>query len=152
MAATLPDRRLGPAAGRSRWLTQWALTTLAASAVATAFDAVLLQYRRSYFTGGFLATDYITRPSEALAFFTGSLLTDAAAIGLLVSLAFWICGRLGVRRNLTFAFALVLALTPIFITNFVEYQLITYLGDAFDFRLLFDLSGRSVGENACPSF
>ena len=54
--ATIPDRRPGPAAGRSRWLTQWAVTTLAASAVATAFDAVLLQYQRSYFSGGFLAT------------------------------------------------------------------------------------------------
>jgi hypothetical protein len=145
VAATLPDRRSGPASGRSRWIAQWAVITLAASAVATTFDAVLLQYSRSYFTGGFLATDYITRPSEALAFFTGSLLTDAAAIGMLVLLAFWICGQLGVRRNVTFAFALVLALTPIFMTNFVS-TVDDVLGDAFDFRLLFDLSGRSFRE------
>ena len=32
------------------------------------------------------------------------------------------------------------------VVNFIEYQLLTYLGDAFDLRLLFDLAGRDPGE------
>ena len=122
------------------------MTTLAVSVTATSFDAVLLQYKRSYFTGGFLAVDYITRPSQAFAFIVGSLLTDAAVAGVLVALGFWIFGRLGVRRNVAFVATITMALLPVLAADFVVYQLMTYLGDAFDFRLLFDLSGRSPSE------
>jgi hypothetical protein len=122
------------------------VTTLAVSVTATSFDAVLLQYKRSYFTGGFLAVDYITRPSQAFAFIVGSLLADAAVAGVLVALGLWLFGRLGVRRNVAFAAAITLALLPLLAADFVDYQLMTYLGDAFDFRLLFDLSGQSPSE------
>ena len=116
------------------------------SVAATVFDAVLLQYRRAYFTGGFLATDYVTSPSQALAFICGSLLTDAAVVGVIVACALWLFGRLRVERTLACGLALALALLPIVAINFVEYELLTYLGDAFDFRLLFDLAGRSPRE------
>lgn len=125
---------------------RWAGVTAAASTVATIVDAILLQYRRSYFTGGFLASDYVTRPSEALAFLTGSFFTDAAATGVVVWATLWALGRLGVRRHLALAAAFLLALVPVLVADFVQYELMTYLGDAFDFRLLFDLSGRSPGE------
>jgi hypothetical protein len=128
------------------WATVWVATTLAGSIAATVFDAVLLQYRRAYFTGGFLATDYVTSASQALAFTCGSLLTDAAVIGIIVACALWGFGRLRIDRALACGLALVLALLPIVAINFVEYELLTYLGDAFDFRLLFDLAGRSPRE------
>jgi arylsulfatase A-like enzyme len=128
------------------WIGRWALITVLASSAATALDAVLLQYQRSYFTGGFLASDYITRPSEAFAFFAGSLLTDAAVIGVIAAMLLWFFGRLGIPRNLAVIATLVLAVIPVIVTDFVEYELLTYLGDAFDFRLLFDLSGRNLGE------
>ena len=120
--------------------------TATAAFTATIVDAVLLHYRRSYFTGGFLASDFITTPLQALAFFSGSFLTDAAATGIIVWAALWVSGRLAVRRHLAIAGAFVLALLPIFVADFIEYQLLTYLGDAFDPRLLFDLTGRSPGE------
>ena len=136
----------GDAVRGGRWLAQWAGVTAAAAITATSFDAVLLQYRRSYFTGGFLATDFVTSSSEALAFFAGSLVTDAAVTGVVAFGALWLLGRLAVRRHLALAAAFVLALLPIFVADFVQYQLMTYLGDAFDLRLLFELSGRSPGE------
>ena len=132
---------------RSRsWIRQWVGVTSVAALTATVFDAILLQYRRSYFTGGFLATDFIVEPAQAVAFFAGSFYTDAAAAGVVVYVALWLLGRIGVRRQIALAAAFCLALLPIFLADFVEYQLLNYLGDAFDFRLLFDLSGRSLGE------
>ncbi|NOT26849.1 MAG: sulfatase-like hydrolase/transferase [Acidobacteria bacterium] len=130
----------------ARWFTPWAGVTLAAALAATVFDAILLQYRRAYFTGGFLATDYVTSLAEAFLFLAGSLITDAAVIGVVVWIAVWVCGRLGVPRYLTLALAFVCAIAPVLLVDFIEYQLLTYLGDAFDLRLLFDLAGRDPGE------
>jgi glucan phosphoethanolaminetransferase (alkaline phosphatase superfamily) len=124
----------------------WAGVTLTVAATATIFDAVLLQYRRSYFTGGFLATDYVTRASEAVAFFVGSFLADLAVVGVIAWGVLWLLGRLAVPRHLALGAALVLAFVPVLVVNFIEYQLLTYLGDAFDLRLLFDLAGRDPGE------
>jgi glucan phosphoethanolaminetransferase (alkaline phosphatase superfamily) len=131
---------------KSAWLIPWVCVTLGTALVATLFDAVLLQYRRSYFTGGFLATDYVTNASQAFAFIAGSLLTDAAVAGLVAWFALWALGRLRVPKYLAVALAFLVAFAPVLALNFIEYQLLTYLGDAFDFRLLFDLTGRNPGE------
>ena len=130
----------------SSWLTAWITVTLAATTAATVFDAILLQYRRSYFTGGFLARDYITSASELLAFAAGSLLADAAVAGMIAYATLWLLGRMSAPRNPALAVAFAVAVTPVLILNFIEYQLLTYLGDAFDFRLLFDLTGRNPDE------
>jgi hypothetical protein len=74
------------------------------------------------------------------------VLTDGAVSGVVVVVALWLVGGVGVARTLAWGGALVLALVPIVAVNFVEYELVTYLGDAFDFRLLFDLAGRSPRE------
>jgi hypothetical protein len=141
-----PDAASPPAPRGARWVATWAAITLTVAAAATIFDAVLLQYRRSYFTGGFLARDYVTSPSEAVAFFVGSFFADAAVVGVIVWAVLWLLGRLAVPRHMAWAAALVLGFAPVLAVNFVEYQLFTYLGDAFDLRLLFDLSGRDPGE------
>jgi glucan phosphoethanolaminetransferase (alkaline phosphatase superfamily) len=135
-----------PARPWAHWFTPWAGVTLAAALSATVFDAILLQYRRAYFTGGFLAIDYVTSFPEALLFFAGSLITDAAVIGVVVWVALWLCGRLRVPRYVALALAFLLAIAPVLAVDFIEYQLLTYLGDAFDLRLLFDLAGRDPDE------
>ena len=94
------------------WVLQWTALTVIAGGLATILDAVLLQYRRSYFTGGFLARDYVTGPIEAVAFLAGSLFTDVAAIGLVVWAGLWLFGRFAITRHLALAGALVLALVP----------------------------------------
>ena len=130
----------------SRWLVQWALTTLVATVLATVFDAILIQLGHAYFTGGFLARDYVTSPSEVAGFIVGSLCSDAAVTGLLTAIGLWAFGRLRVPRAVAIGGAVAFALAPVVVSNVVEYELVTYLGDAFDFRLLFDLAGRSPGE------
>ena len=67
---------------RREGLSLVALGTL----IATALDAVLLQIRRSYFTGGFLSRDSATEWADRLLFAVGSLALDAvgAALGVLV--------------------------------------------------------------------
>ena len=72
--------------GRPRtWLRVWLLVTGAATLTASLMDAALLQRRRGYFTGGFLSTDHIRHAADALAFVVGSLLSDAAVVGVLAA-------------------------------------------------------------------
>lgn len=125
---------------------RWAWTTLAAAGAATALDAVLLQLRRSFFSGGFLAVDHVSGVAEGVTYLALSLLTDAAVAGVIVALALWGASRLRLSRAFAVGAALVLALAPIAIADFVSYQLASYLGDAFDLSLMFDLAGRSPAE------
>jgi hypothetical protein len=120
--------------------------TVAVSVVATLADSALLYVRRSYFTGGFLATDYLTGPAQTLAFLLGSVLTDAALAAVIVSVVLFTASRLRMPRNAALAAAFVLALIPVAVLDFVDYELSTYLGDAFDLRLMFELAGRSPTE------
>ena len=95
--------------------------------------------------------DFVTSPSQALAFFVGSLLTDAAVVGVIVWAALWLLGRLAVPRPLALGAAWCWRSSPCCVADFVEYQLLTYLGDAFDLRLLFDLAGREPGRDSSRS-
>jgi hypothetical protein len=36
--------------------------------------------------------------------------------------------------------------TPLLVADAISYEVVRYLGDAFDFALMFDLTGRSVAE------
>jgi hypothetical protein len=130
----------------SSWRVRWIVATTLASAVATLADAALLQRSRSYFTGGFLAADVITGPLDAAGFVLGSLIADAGVLSLLLAIALWTAARLGMRPWPAMALAVALSLMPVAAADFVSYQLASYLGDAFDFTLMFDLAGRSPAE------
>lgn len=124
----------------------WVALTLAASVLATAGDATLLQLRRSYFTGGFLAADHVTSPVQGLAFLLAAFIAEATLIGASAAVALWACGRLGLTRASAVVVAVGASLLPLGIANLVAYRLLSYVGDLFDFGLMFDLAGRSVGE------
>ena len=109
-------------------------------------DAALLQRSRSYFTGGFLAADAITGPADAIGFVLGSLVADAGLLSLLVGLVLWAAARYELRRWPSLLLAVALALAPVALTDFASYEIASYLGDAFDFRLMFDLAGRNPAE------
>src|SRR4029079_17886209 len=132
--------------GRGSWGTPWLGVTAAGAVAATIVDAVLLQRRRTYFTGGFLSTDHITSWRQAAGFFFGSLLADFAVIGVLVALVMWALTRLGLGRKSTLILAAVLSFAPIALADFINYQLATFLGDAFDFGLMLDLACRHPAE------
>ena len=131
---------------RSRWWPEWVLATGCAAVVATAVDAALLQRGRSYFTGGFLAVDTVQSAPQAIGFALGSLAADAGMLGLVAAAVLWLAQRLRLPRGLALACAVAGALLPVAVADFVEYQLATYLGDAFDLRLMWDLVGRDARE------
>ena len=128
------------------WRALWIGATIVATAVASLADAALLQRSRSYFTGGFLAADAIEGPLDAAGFVLGSLVADAGVLALVAALALWAAARLGLRRWAAVLLAVALPLVPVAVSDFVSYELASYLGDAFDFTLMFDLAGRSPAE------
>jgi glucan phosphoethanolaminetransferase (alkaline phosphatase superfamily) len=129
-----------------RWPWTWTAIAIIAAAVASVFDAALLQRSRSYFTGGFLSADHVQTLPQAVAFIAGSLLSDLGVVGIMAVLGQRFASWLGLRDRLAVAVASVVAGLPILVSDAASYRLHTYLGDAFDLRLMFDLAGRDVGE------
>ncbi|MGQ0736133.1 MAG: sulfatase-like hydrolase/transferase [Acidobacteriota bacterium] len=140
----VPPALRGPISGS--WWAWWMAVTLAAAGAATLLDAFLLQERRSYFTGGFLSVDHLTTPAATAAFVGTSLAVDACAVFPLVAAGFWLTRRLRVAVPVAAMGVFAVALTPIVVADFIAYELLTYLGDAFDLRLMFDLAGGSPSE------
>jgi hypothetical protein len=118
------------------------VSTLAVSAV----DAALLELRRSYFTGGFLAVDSATTGGQRLGFAAVSLLLDAACASLGVLLGVWLAGRWRLGRAARVALSLMLGGGPLLVASVIEYEVVGQLGGAFDFGLMFDLVGRQPAE------
>jgi arylsulfatase A-like enzyme len=132
----------GPSPGRRLWLRG----TIVAACVATTLDAALLQQKKSFFTGGFLAANHASTAPEATAFIVASLLVDASLLGLLALTLLWATTRLRLTHHARLLLVVGGALAPLVIWNFINYSLLSYLGDAFDLELMFDLTGRQVSE------
>jgi arylsulfatase A-like enzyme len=125
---------------------EWGALTLVAALAATVVDGYLLDRKIGLFTGGFLADVYLLTLAEQVGFLALSVLVDAGVLGLIVALVLWTCARLRVRPAGRVLFSLGFALLPVAWFDFVSYQLHHYIGDIFNLGVLFDLSGRSVGE------
>jgi arylsulfatase A-like enzyme len=125
--------------------------TLATALVLTSFDAVLLQLKKSFFTGGFLTEAYTHGKLEALGFLSASLLVDAGIAGLLGMLALVAVSRVKLTPLAGAAAVLLVAAGPLLLAELIQYSLLSYLGDAFDFGLMFDLTGRNPAEIAAVS-
>jgi hypothetical protein len=136
----------GSQAYLATFLRQWALVTLAAASMITAADALLLQRSRGLFTGGFLSTDHLQGGAAMAGFVVLSLLIDAAVAGLLASVAMYVLGRWRVRTPAVIAGGFLAAVGPLVAAQILEFQLVRFLGTGFDLALMFDLTGRSVGE------
>ena len=124
----------------------WRTVALLAAAVMTAVDAALLQVKRAFFTGGFLAVDHLRSRTEAALFLTLSYLGDLAVVGILAALGFSIAKYFRLRPR---AVALLSAGLPLFAlvtADVIDYQLLTQLGDAFDLALMYELTGKSTAE------
>jgi len=126
----------------------WLKVTLAGTLLVTLFDAALLQQKKAFFTGGFLAGAHTQGPAEVLTFLLVSICADAAVVGLLAAIALALAGRLRLTENARMLAALIAAVSPLLLADFVSYRLTAYLGDAFDLSLLFDLTGRKPQEFA----
>jgi hypothetical protein len=133
------------AAGRHVGAT-WRRVTLGAALILTLLESLLLQRKRSFFTGGFLAAEHVSGPGEAAGFLVASLIVDASLAGLLAWLLLWATSRLRLTRAARGALVLGGALAPLLVANIIGYRLLAYLGDAFDLGLMFELTGRRPAE------
>lgn len=130
---------------RDFWL-RWSGASVAAGSAATLLDAGLLQQRRDFFTGGFLAVDHVTGLGQAAGFVVTSLLTDVAVLAPIALIALWGCERIGIARRPAVVLSTIVGVAPVVAADFLQYRLLSYLGDAFDLALMFELSGRSPAE------
>jgi arylsulfatase A-like enzyme len=130
----------------AKFLKPWALVTLAAASMISAADALLLERSRGLFTGGFLSVDHLQGSGAIAAFIVLSILVDAAAAGLLAGLAMFVLARWRARTPAVIAGGFLLATGPLVAAQILEFQLVRFLGTGFDLALMFDLTGRSVGE------
>ena len=126
----------------------WLHGTLAAAVAITAIDAVLLQQKKSFFTGGFLTATHAANAAEAAAFIAASLVVDASVAGVFALVLVWLTSRLRITRAARLFLIFSGALAPLIIWDFIDYSLLAYLGDTFDLGLMFDLTGRNPNEIA----
>jgi arylsulfatase A-like enzyme len=124
----------------------WLQATVAAAGVATVLDAALLEQKKSFFTGGFLTAIHASTIAEATVFLLTSFLVDASLLGLFALAVLWATSGLRLTRHARLVMVAGGALTPLVIWSFISYSLLSYLGDAFDIDLMFDLTGRNPGE------
>ena len=130
----------------SPFIRRWASVTLVGAVVITAVDAALLQRSKNFFTGGFLTVQYLRGPAETAAFLLVSYVSDAAVLGLLAAVVMWVLGRTRVRASACAIAGLLAGLGSLLLADVLSYELVRYLGDALDLSLMFDLTGRSIGE------
>ena len=128
----------GNAADRTRdWTRRWIAITASTAILVTVADAVLLQLRRGYFTGGFLAVDHLTGAVRPTLFILVSWLADAAVAGAIAAVTLWAAIRCGLSRRAATALGITAAAAPLLIADAVEYKIAGFLGDNFDLALMF---------------
>jgi hypothetical protein len=135
-----------PATDRRRFLRRWAIVTLGGALVMTILDGLLLQRSKSFFTGGFLAVEFLAGPVETAAFLLVSLAADLGVIGMLAALAFWASGRLRLRAAAVTTAAALAAVGPLVLADIISYEIARYVGDIVDVSLALDLAGGDVTE------
>jgi hypothetical protein len=137
-----PVPRPAPVAAENAF-SRWAVCTACAAILVSAADAALLYRKHGMFTGGFLSVEHLDTAGERVAFAVLSLVSDAALLGVLIALGFVLAKAWRLRATAGRILALSVAVTPVLISDIISYELIAYLGDAFDLGLMFDLTGRS---------
>jgi len=129
-----------------QFLRLWFGTAAVGGALMSAADAALLQQSRSFFTGGFLAIDYLQGPAATIAFALASWVCDTAVVGIAAAIVMWLLSQRQVRLRAILAAGLIAGVAPLVIADIISAQLLRYLGDAIDLSLMFDLTGGSVRE------
>lgn len=124
---------------------RWVIVTAGGATLVTTTEALLLQRRYGFFTGGFLSRNHLDGVTEILTFLATSLLVDAAVIGLGAATVLATCTAVGFRRSGPYL-AFIVPVGVLVGADFVQYRLLDYLGGAFDLGLMFDLAGRNLSE------
>lgn len=109
-------------------------------------DAVLLQLRRDYFTGGFLVEDAAVSAASRAAFACASWLLDMAAAAPVAFVMAWLSCRWPLPPASRLVATALAACLPFALVDVINYEIVRFVGDAFDLSLMFDLAGRQVAE------
>jgi hypothetical protein len=137
VAAQTADRRAS---------TEWRRLTVASALLVTGVEAILLQRKHALFTGGFLAaTPFRTWP-DGLAFLGVLALLNATFSCPVCAVAMVTANRLRLTRRPRTFLAIVAGSGPLLAADFLMYQLWAFLGDAFDLRVAYQLTGKHVSE------
>src|SRR5262245_51734727 len=118
----------------------WRRLTYSTALLVTLAEAALLQRKYGIFTGEFLSVNRFGTWMDGVAFLVVTMLLNAAAAAPFCAAALYAARFVRLRPwALRFA-AIAAGAAPILAADFLKYQLWTYLGDAFDLRLMFDLT------------
>jgi hypothetical protein len=123
----------------------WRRVTLAAAACITLLDAILLQRKYGLFTGGFLVTGF-GHALDGVAFLGLSALLNVTVAAPLTLAALVALRPLRLQRPATQVAAACAAVLPLAVSDFIIYNVWQYLGDAFDFGMMSNLTGRRPSE------
>jgi glucan phosphoethanolaminetransferase (alkaline phosphatase superfamily) len=143
----MPSPHRADETSRLAWRA-WLKVTLAGAVAMTAVDAALLQQKKAFFTGGFLAAVHTSGLTDALGFLLVSLCADAAVVGVFAAATLFLTARLRLTPAARSLSGLIAGVAPLLIADFATYRLASYLGDTFDLSLLFDLTDRKPAEFA----
>ncbi|MEO6212064.1 MAG: sulfatase-like hydrolase/transferase [Vicinamibacterales bacterium] len=124
----------------------WYRIIFAAAACVTLLDAALLQRKHAVFTGGFLASHQFGTLADSVAFLMASALLNTTIVAPVTLVALVIGRRFRLRPRAAQSAAFCAAVLPLAIADFLNYQVWSYLGDAFDFHVMFALTGHRLAE------
>jgi hypothetical protein len=124
----------------------WFRIAISAAFLATVVEVILLQRKYGLFTGGFLVATPLPTWADGATLIAVLLLLNAACAAPLSAIALIAGRRLRVRPRAGCFLAVAAGCIPMFVADFLKYQLLTFLGDAFDFHLMYQLTGRHVSE------
>ena len=133
------------AAGIDRSRT-WRRLTFASAGCVTLLDVALLQRKHGLFTGGFLASHQFGTFVDSVAFLMVSALVNTAMAAPVVAVALIVGRWLGLKPRAAKFAALATAVLPLAVADFISYKVWSYIGDAFDFHVMYSLTGRRISE------
>ena len=124
----------------------WLPISAAGATGVTIVDAALIERRFGLFRGGFLAPDHLETAGQRVTFLLLSGLADLVVVGLLAGITLWLANRWGLSAVPRRVLALAMGVAPLALADLFSYELLSYVGDAFDLSLMWDLVGRQPRE------
>ena len=131
---------------RRQPLRGWALSCLGVAVAVTAVEAYLLDRKKGFLTGGFLADQVLDSAGELVAFWGGSLLADVGTVGALAAGLFAVVRYLRLPPNPSWLISAMLAGAFLGAGDVIQFELDKYLGSGFDLALMYELAGRDPWE------
>jgi hypothetical protein len=144
VGAAIPEATIHTAAADSA--RSWRRIVFAAALSTGLVDAALIQRKHGLFTGGFLAHYQLDTTVDALAFLFITALLNATIAAPIALVSLVVARYLRLRPRAAVFAALSAAVMPLMVADFVNYQIWSYIGDAFDFHIMYALTGRRLSE------